>query len=125
MTYFKKGHKYKAVATIVNGIKFPSKLEAEYYQLLLHQEKLKIIEIIELQPKVYMTEARILMKPDFLVKHLDTGEIIYHETKGQELPTYKIKKRLWKHYGNGKLRIIKRKGRNFCISDEVISKLDT
>ncbi|NIT04066.1 DUF1064 domain-containing protein, partial [Candidatus Saccharibacteria bacterium] len=59
MKLFKR-HKYNAKATWVDGIRFDSRAEAEFYQLFK-------ADIKELQCKVYLTKARILMKPDFLM----------------------------------------------------------
>lgn len=119
---YRKKHKFGAIATEVDGIKFPSKMEAEYYQLLKHQEKLGLVKIIELQPKVYLTDAKILLKPDFLVFNITKDRYEYRETKGLKLPTYNLKKRLWKKYGPGILIEIMKKGRNFMVTDEVVSE---
>ena len=96
-----RNSKYGAKKTVVDGIKFDSKTEAEYFS----QNKPLIKE---LQPKIYLTKARILYKPDFLLK---SGE--YVDVKGFETPVFKLKKKLWKFYGAGKLLIIKKKGRSF------------
>ena len=69
-----------------------------------------------------MTDARILFKPDFLVLRLSTGTEEYHEVKGFETPVYRLKKRLFKHYGKGKLRVIKKLKGRFEITEEVICK---
>lgn len=98
--------KYKSIKTIIDSIKFDSKAEAKYYLHLKEQEKLGYVKIIELQPKVYLTEARILYKPDFLIKR--DVELIYIDVKGMTTPVFAIKKRLWKFYGNGTLEIVKR-----------------
>lgn len=95
-----KRNKYNAVKTVVDGIKFDSKMEAKYY------EKLKAdgVKILDTQPKVYLTKARILYKVDFLIE--EDGVPVWVEVKGQALPVFKLKKRLWKHYGPGKLIIV-------------------
>jgi len=101
-----KRHKYGASATEVDGIKFPSKAEAElylYYKLLQHGGKLKILA---LQPVVHLTRARIKMIPDFFIE--ENGETYWSEMKGMETPVWKIKLRLWKKYGPGKLKIYKK-----------------
>ena len=59
--------KYKSIKTKINGIVFDSKAEAHYYLFLKAEEKRGKLKIISLQPKIYLTEARILYKPDFLI----------------------------------------------------------
>lgn len=92
--------KYRAVKTIVDGIKFDSKAEAALYV----QIKASSAKEIFLQPKIYLTKAKILYKPDFFVD----GD--YLEMKGVETPSWKIKKRLWQHYGPGRLKVYKMRG---------------
>jgi len=84
--------------------KFDSKLEAKIYQELCLREKSGEIKILELQPKVYLTLAKILMKVDFLI--LDGKERVYIEAKGMATAVFQIKKRLWRYYGDGTLRIV-------------------
>lgn len=97
--------KYKSIKTIINGVKFDSKSEANYYLFLLSEESKGRIEIVSLQPKIYLTNARILYKPDFLIKESD--KLIYIDVKGFVTPVFAIKKRLWLHYGAGVLRLVK------------------
>lgn len=108
--------KYKAIKTVVDGIKFDSKAEASYYVHLLNLQKIGDLKIISLQPKVYLTDARILYKPDFLIEEDD--KLVYIDIKGFITPVFAIKKRLWVHYGQGTLRLIK----NYKTIDEVVTK---
>ena len=108
--------KYKSIKTTVDGIKFDSKAEAEYYIHLLNLQKIGDVKIIALQPRVYLTEARILYKPDFLI--VENGKPVYIDVKGFITPVFAIKKRLWVQYGVGLLRLVK----GFRTIDEVISK---
>lgn len=96
---FNRYSKYRAVRTEVDGITFASKAEASLYQYL----KLTGQESIEIGPKVYLTDAKILFKPDFRCG------AVYYEMKGMETPSYKLKKRLWQHYGPTALYIYKMK----------------
>lgn len=106
-------HKYGAVKTIRDGIKFDSKAEADYYTALsMHP----IIEIVELQPKVYLTDAKILYKPDFLIR--DSGELIWVDVKGMVTPLARLKKKLWGSYGPGLLRWVEKKGHRFELLSE-------
>lgn len=104
--------KYRAIKTGIDGIKFDSKAEAEYYIELLSLQESGAIRDIELQPKIVLTASKILYKPDFKVTYPD-GRIEHIDVKGVETPVFKIKKRLWKNYGAGTLVIVKKKGRSF------------
>ena len=107
-----KRNKYGAVKTVINGIKFDSKAEAEYYLYLLEKiDSGADLELVELQPKVYLTETRILYKPDFLIREGDS--VYYVDIKGMTTPVFNIKARLWKNYGAGELRLIRKKGRGW------------
>jgi len=109
---FKK-NKYNAKKTYVDGIKFDSKAEAEYYTLLLYKQKIGELKILELQPKVYLTQSKILYKPDFLIK--EGRDRYYVDVKGPETPVFRIKMRLWVHYGQGKLKLVKKRNRAFQV----------
>ena len=100
--------KYKNKKTIIDGIKFDSKAEGEYYEFLRDNKQ---YEIIELQPKIYLTEARILYKPDFLVEK--NGEQYYIDVKGVRTSVFNLKCRLWKKYGAGDLHLVKKKYKRF------------
>jgi predicted nuclease of restriction endonuclease-like RecB superfamily len=108
-----KTSKYKAIKTVIDGVKFDSKGEAEYYLHLIATG----VNVLQLQPKIYLTDARILYKPDFLIK--ENGVLIYVDYKGMETPVFKIKKRLWKKYIDAPLRIVKKSGKNFKIVEEI------
>lgn len=104
-------HKYGAKVTWVDGIRFDSMAEAEFYRRVK-------TDIEELQPKVYLTRAKLLYKPDFLMK-----DGTYIDIKGMETPVFKLKKRLWKHYGPGRLEIWVKKGSNFIVTETVDGKV--
>lgn len=99
-------NKYGAKKTVIDGQKFDSKFEAEYYGELKLREKAGEIKILELQPKVYLSQARILYRPDFLI--LDGSDRVYIDVKGFKTVTFAIKKRLWKAYCTEKLKIVYR-----------------
>jgi len=112
--------KYNIKKVIVDGKRFDSPSESQYYSYLklLSTEARSGIKLLELQPKVYLTDAKILYKPDFLIE--ENGEKIYIDVKGVSTPTFKIKLRLWKHYAEGKLRIVKKDRRGFRVTDEIL-----
>lgn len=72
-----------------------SKAEAMYCNEL--HGKLNVVKIIQ-QPKVYLTAAKILYKPDFLVRFQDGSES-FIDVKGMLTPVFAIKMRLWAFYG--------------------------
>ncbi len=107
---FNRYSKYRAVRTVVDGIKFASKAEAALYVHL----KQAGWSPIETQPKVYLTKAKILFKPDF-----KCGSIFF-EMKGMKTPSYRIKERLWQHYGPSVLHIYQMKNDKVAHVDSII-----
>jgi len=116
---YPKINKYGAKKTIIDGITFASKTEAEYYALLKWEEKAGAIKILDLQPKVYLTRSRILYKPDFKIFDTNAREEIFIEIKGHETPVWRIKRKLWFNYGCGTLRIIKKIRGHFEMTEEI------
>lgn len=96
--------KYLNKKCVIDGHKFDSLFEGQIYRHLLTLK----CQILEFQPKIHMTEAAILYKPDFKCKDTVTGEIYYVEAKGFETAMWKLKKRLWKSYGPTVLWIYKK-----------------
>lgn len=109
MTYNKS--KFNNIKKVIDGIKFDSQLEAAYY---LELQRLKV-KIIEFQPKVRLTDANILYKPDFLI--VEDGQKVYIDVKGMQTPVFNIKKRLWKSYGPGRLILVKKNASGWYYSD--------
>ena len=108
--------KYKSKKTTIAGIKFDSIAEASFY-LFLKEKRI----YFEMQPKVYLTKAKILYKPDFVF--IENGRKVYVDVKGQSTPVFAIKARLWKFYGDGDLRIVKAVYRKGAISEFKITKI--
>jgi len=90
-----KAHKYHATATIVDGIRFPSKKQARRYSELRFLEKSKLISRLALEPRyaIVVNEQHICdYVADF--KYVDiTGEVI-EDVKGVKTPVYRLKKKL-------------------------------
>jgi len=102
--YNKWGSKYNNRICYRDGIRFDSALELEVYQIIKE-------DVLEVHPKLYLTEARILYKPDFKCKSKGFGHY-FVEVKGFETATWKLKKRLWRAYGKDELHLyVKEKGR--------------
>ena len=94
-------HKYGAKKT---GDGFPSKLEAAVYQMLCLREKAGEITNIRRQQVVRLSRAQINYKVDFSYDIPD-GSTIYVEAKGMPTPEWKLKARLWEHYGPAPLEV--------------------
>ncbi len=108
-----KVNKYQNIKTTVDGIRFDSKAEAEYYLEL----KINGVKIEEMQPKVYLSKAKILYKPDFVI--IEDGKRVWIDVKGAATPVFNLKARLWKAYGPGDLRIVKRVKNAFIIDKTI------
>jgi hypothetical protein len=94
-------NKYKAQRT---G-DFPSRLEAAVYQLLYLRQKAGEISDIQRQVRCELTDAAIATKIDFSFIEVASGQTIYAEAKGCVTDRWNLLKRLWAHYGPGKLEI--------------------
>lgn len=109
--------KYRAKRCQMDGHNFDSQTECEYYAMLKMMAESGHVKILELQPKIYMTNARILYKPDFFIEQ--NGEQFYVDVKGIQTTAFRIKLRLWKHYGSGKLVIVAKIGGRFQTTAEI------
>lgn len=96
--------KYRAKKTVVDGIKFDSKREAERYCELKLLEKAKEIRNLELQPRFLLqdkfkdrngkTHRKIEYVADFMYIDKD-GKKIVEDVKGVLTDVYKIKKKMF------------------------------
>ena len=101
----KKTNKFNAKKTVVDGIKFDSKIESQYYLHLKKEKEKGLIEdfslqpAYELQPKFeYMGVKRVAIKyvADFIVQYNDGSEIII-DVKGQPTADAKLKRKLFEY----------------------------
>jgi len=105
-----------------DGYWYDSIAEKDYAQVLLALEKSGEISDIRRQEMVKLSAANIGYKPDF--SYTEDGRRIYVDVKGFETPEFRLKARLWRVYGPGPLRIVKRgKGDNFITVKEIMPKL--
>lgn len=102
---------------------FSSKLEASLYKHLKASEEMGLLSDLKTQDNVHLTKANILYIPDF--SFIEEGRRVYAEAKGFETPTWRIKRRLWKWYGPGQLRIYKAASYGNIILAEVIESAQT
>lgn len=106
MAYFKRNfNKYSNVKVERDGYSFASKLEAAVYGILKLRERAGELRVIRTQARVSLTDAGIVYMPDFECE--DENGIFYCEAKGMETPEWRIKLKLWRFYGPGRLEIWK------------------
>lgn len=106
-----------AVKTEVDGIVFASKAEAALYR------HLKILfDRIYCQPKIYLTRAQILYKPDFYCEGSEEGSA-YYEMKGRESVPWRLKRRLWKAYGPAPLHVYNMKNGRVVFFETIIPEV--
>jgi hypothetical protein len=99
----KKGNKFNAKKVTVDGIKFDSKAESEYYLHLKSLQERGQIKDFELQPPFVLQESfrlkgelvrQIKYVADFRVFEND-GSTFIVDVKGMETADFKIKKKLY------------------------------
>ena len=112
-------NKYGAKREEIAGRSFASGLEKAVYLYLLALEQGGEISDIRCQVRVLLTEAKILFIPDFSVFDKALGETVHVEAKGLESDVYRIKRRLWMHYGPGLLRVYKGSKTKFKLFEEI------
>lgn len=98
--------KYHNRKTIVDGITFDSKAEAERYQELVLLQKSGVISNLQLQPTFELiptfkkngkTYRKTVYKADFSYFDHDVERTIIEDVKGVKTPVYKLKKKLFEY----------------------------
>lgn len=101
--------KYKAKKTIVNGIEFDSKKEANRYATLLLLEKSGRIKNLKLQPTYELipkfkkndkTYRKTTYKADFEYFDTKLNKTIVEDVKGFKTDIYKLKKKMFEYKYN-------------------------
>lgn len=91
--------KYKAVPTVVDGVRFASKREAARYQELKLLQKAGKIDLLQLQPKFKLLVSGIHVADyvgDFKYYDRVMDEFVVEDVKGVKTPVYRLKKKLMK-----------------------------
>lgn len=101
--------KYHSKKVIIDGIKFDSKREGEYYQKLKILEEKGIINSLELQKEYLLqdkfvingkTRRKITYRADFSYVSTEDGRLHVVDVKGFRTELYKLKKKLFEYkYG--------------------------
>jgi hypothetical protein len=84
-------HKFRAIQTIYDGIKFPSKKEANYYLDLKLRVKAGEILFFLRQVPLHLTGG-VKLVVDFQEFHVD-GTVHFVDTKGVQTESFKAKKK--------------------------------
>lgn len=105
-----------------SGRSFGSGLERARFKQLELLERGGVIRDLKCQVQVHLSRARILYKPDFSYFDVALDQIVYEETKGFETAVWAIKKRLWRYYGPGLLRIWKGSAAYLIHDEDIIPK---
>ena len=118
---FRRYSKYNAKKVEVDGIKFDSKAEGEYYLHLKQQVAERQILGFERQKRMLLQEGfnvegvkgkirPIFYVVDFIITEND-GTLTYVDVKGMETDVFKLKKKLFmKRYNTALLKVKKTKG---------------
>lgn len=113
--------KYNAKKVEIDGIKFDSKAEGEYYLHLKQQVTERQIIGFERQKRMLLQEGfnvegvkgkirPIFYVVDFIITEND-GTLTYVDVKGMETDVFKLKKKLFmKRYNTALLKVKKTKG---------------
>jgi len=96
---------------------FDSKAEMRRGNMLRLLELAGEITDLEFQPQTYLSAAQIGYKPDF--RYLEGGVVIYEEVKGFETEGFRIRFKLWAHYGPAQLRVLKARGDGFVVTKTI------
>lgn len=111
---YKSKNKYNAKKTVIDGIKFDSKKEAQHYMELKLLQRAGEISNLELQPRFLLQEGfkknGETYKPIYYIadfKYIEKGQVIVEDVKGKETEVFKLKRKLFEHkYPDLELRII-------------------
>lgn len=96
--------KYHNKKTVINGITFDSRREAERYVELKVLQKKGLITQLELQPKFLLqkgfkyrgkTQSAITYKADFRYIDLETNTYVVEDVKGMVTQAFAIKKKMF------------------------------
>lgn len=109
---YKKRSKFNAKRTSVNGINFPSRLEAQVYFMLSQLEQAGDIINLRMQVRVdppKCPECGVAPAPsvkvDFAYLDQKTGQDVYVEAKGVEMERWKKFLKWWRKDGPAELRV--------------------
>lgn len=107
-------NKFGAISVTRGGKKFPSRLEAAVYDILVLREKSGEISKIACQYDLLLKkkcsecgDGPVRWKVDFSFIDNRSGERCFAEAKGVEGPAYRLRKKLFKRNRPGRLEVWK------------------
>lgn len=89
--------KFRAVATVVDGVRFHSRREAARYGELKLLQRAGQIRDLELQPAFPLIVNGVKVGRwigDFRYVDCRNGEVVVEDVKGMRVPMYRLKKRI-------------------------------
>ena len=108
-----KKSKYSSAKTDIDGIRFDSKKEAEFYAELRLREKIGEITHLRLQPRYLLQEAfrydgkhyrEMEYVADF--EYIEDGKVVVVDVKGFKTAVYMLKKKLFLYKYGDKVKFI-------------------
>ena len=108
-------NKYHNQKTIVNGINFDSKREANRYCELRLLEKAGVIKYLELQPRFLLQPSfrknrKLHRKIEYIAdfSYVENNNLVVEDVKGVETEVFKLKRKMFEYrYPEYELKIIK------------------
>ena len=116
----KKKHKYNAKPTEHNGRTYGSKGEAHRAMQLDFLLAEGVITAWIPQPIFFLPDPTSTYRADFLVIRED--QVWVEDVKGMETSKFKADKKRWKVHGRLPLRILKRRGDMFEITETILPR---
>lgn len=108
-----KKSKYSSAKTDIDGIRFDSKKEAEFYAELKLREKVGEITHLRLQPRYLLQEAfkhdgKQYNKMEYVAdfEYIENGETVVIDVKGFKTAVYMLKKKLFLYKYGDKVKFI-------------------
>lgn len=96
--------KYHSRKTIVDGIEFDSRKEADRYCILHLLEKAGKISNLVIQPKYelqpsYRKNGKAIRKIEYIAdfEYMENGQLVIEDVKGYKTDVYKLKKKLFEY----------------------------
>jgi len=114
------GNSYGAKRVEHAGRSFASKFEAAVFDMLWLREKAQEIRDLVCQVHVHLTAAKIVYIADYSWIECANDQRLYGETKGYETDVWRIKRRLWQHYGPGPLLIWRGSHRKYRLHETIV-----
>ena len=116
-----RGNKYHARKALFQGRLYDSTAERDYAHELDILMRAGEIFDLDTQPRIEL-EPGVFYKPDF--SFTEHGRRVYVDVKGVETERFSLICRIWRNWGPGPLRIVKRSARNrgFMVVREIMPR---